>query len=61
MSKSKEYQRIGYKEELEEPIINTLIKNPIIIKINTQNIEYCTIIEILLPLIKLFNNLFYLW
>ncbi len=61
MSKSKEYQRIGYKEELEEPIINTLIKNPIIIKINTPNIEYCTIIEILLPLIKLFNNLFYLW
>ncbi len=30
--KSKEYERIGYKEELEEPKINTLIKNPIIIK-----------------------------
>ena len=34
--KSKEYERIGYKEELEEPKINTLIKNPIIIK--TDNI-----------------------
>ena len=31
--KSKEYERIGYKEELEEPKVNTLIKNPIIIKI----------------------------
>ena len=30
--KSKEYERIGYKEELEEPKVNTLIKNPIIIK-----------------------------
>ena len=30
--KSKEYERIGYKEELKEPKINTLIKNPIIIK-----------------------------
>ena len=59
--KSKEYERIGYKEELEEPKINTLIKNPIIIKISTPNMEYCTIIEFLLPLIKLFNNLFYLW
>ena len=33
--KSKEYERIGYKEELEEPKINTLIKNPIII--NNKN------------------------
>ena len=30
--KSKEYERIGYKEELEKPKINTFIKNPIIIK-----------------------------
>ena len=37
--KSKEYERIGYKEELEEPRINTLIKNPIIIKTNTPNEE----------------------
>ena len=34
--KSGEYERIGYKEELEEPKVNTLIKNPIIIK--TDNI-----------------------
>ncbi len=34
--KSKEYERIGYKEELEEPKINTLIKNPIIIKTNNE-------------------------
>ena len=33
--KSKEYERIGYKEELEELKVNTLIKNPIII--NTKN------------------------
>ena len=33
--KSNEYERIGYKEELEEPKVNTLIKNPIII--NTKN------------------------
>lgn len=30
--KSKEYERIGYKEELSKPKINTLIKNPILIK-----------------------------
>lgn len=30
--RSNEYERIGYKEELENPKINTLIKNPIIIK-----------------------------
>jgi len=30
--KSKEYERIGYKEELSEPKVNTLIKNPIVIK-----------------------------
>ena len=34
--KSKEYERIGYKEELEEPKVNTLIKNPIIIKSNSN-------------------------
>ncbi len=34
--KNKEYERIGYKEELEEPKVNTLIKNPIVIK--TKNI-----------------------
>ena len=33
--KSNEYERIGYKEELEEPKVNTLIKNPIII--NTKS------------------------
>ena len=33
--KSNEYERIGYKEEIKEPKINTLIKNPIII--NTKN------------------------
>jgi len=30
--KSNEYERIGYKEELENPKINTLIKEPIVIK-----------------------------
>ena len=35
--KSKEYERVGYKEELEEPRINTLIKNPIIIKTNNPS------------------------
>ncbi len=30
--KSKEYERIGYKEELSEPKVNTLIKEPIVIK-----------------------------
>ena len=34
--KSNEYERIGYKEELEEP---NLIKNPIIIKTNNPNEE----------------------
>ena len=37
--KSKEYERIGYKEELEEPRINTLIKNPIMIRTNNSNEE----------------------
>ncbi len=32
--KSKEYERIGYKEELSEPKVNTLIKEPIIINTN---------------------------
>ena len=35
--KSKEYERIGYKEELEKPKVNTFIKNPIIIKTNNTN------------------------
>ena len=30
--RSNEYERIGYKAELEEPKVNTLIKNPVIIK-----------------------------
>ncbi len=30
--KSKEYERIGYKEELSEPKVNTLIKDPIVIQ-----------------------------
>ena len=34
--KSKEYERIDYKEELEEPKINTLIKNPIVIKTDME-------------------------
>ena len=37
--KSNEYERIGYKEELEDPKISTLIKNPIIIKTNNSNEE----------------------
>ena len=35
--KSKEYERIGFKEELKEPKVNTLIKNPIIIRNNNKN------------------------
>ena len=34
--KFNEYERIGYKEELEEPKINTFIKNPIIIKVGNK-------------------------
>ena len=37
--KSKEYERIGYKQELEGPKINTLIKNPIIIKVDNPDIK----------------------
>ena len=37
--KTKEYERIGYKEELKEPKISTLIKNPIIIKIDNLDIK----------------------
>ena len=37
--KSKEYEIIGYKEDLEEPKINTLIKNPIIIKTNNPHVK----------------------
>ena len=32
--KNNEYERIGKKQELEKPKVNTLIKNPIIIKTN---------------------------
>ena len=35
--KSNEYERIGYKGELEEPKINTFIKNPIMIKVKDKN------------------------
>ena len=35
--KSKEYEIIGYKAELEEPKVNTLIKNPILIKVKNKN------------------------
>ena len=35
--KSKEYERIGEKAELEEPKVNTLIKNPILIKVKNKN------------------------
>ena len=35
--KSKEYERIGFKEELEEPKVSTLIKNPIMIKVKDKN------------------------
>ena len=30
--KSNEYERIGYKEEIEKPKVNTLIKNPVIVR-----------------------------
>ena len=35
--KTKEYERIGEKTELEEPKVNTLIKNPILIKVKNKN------------------------
>ena len=35
--KSKEYERIGNKIELKEPKVNTLIKNPILIKVKNKN------------------------
>ena len=35
--KSKEYERIGEKTELKEYKINTLIKNPILIKVKNKN------------------------
>ncbi len=35
--KSKEYERIGKKQELEKPKVNTLIKNPILIKVKNKN------------------------
>ena len=39
--KSNEYERIGEKTELEEPKVNTLIKNPILIKVKNKKLtEY---------------------
>ena len=35
--KSNEYERIGNKIELEKPKVNTLIKNPILIKVKNKN------------------------
>ena len=35
--KLKEYERIGNKIELQEPKVNTLIKNPILIKVKNKN------------------------
>ena len=35
--KNNEYERIGKMEELEEPKVNTLIKNPILIKVKNKN------------------------
>ena len=37
--KSNEYERIGKKQELENPKVSTLIKNPVIIKTNDSNKE----------------------
>ena len=41
--KSKEYERLGKDVNVEEPKVNSLIKNPILIKVNNKNeklIEY---------------------
>ena len=35
--KTKEYERLGEKTELEEPKVDTLIKNPILIKVKNKN------------------------
>ena len=35
--KTKEYERLGEKIELEEPKVDTLIKNPILIKVKNKN------------------------
>ena len=35
--KSKEYERIGNKVEVEELKVNSLIKNPILIKVKNKN------------------------
>ena len=35
--KSKEYERIGKDADFEEPKVNTLIKNPILIKVKNKN------------------------
>ena len=61
--KSNEYGRIGYKEELKEPKINTLIKNPIIIntrkKVDDEISEYALhqfILEDMENFLKEFGN-----
>ena len=35
--KSKEYERIGYKEKIEKPKVESLIKNPILIKVKNKD------------------------
>ena len=37
--KSKEYERIGKNIKLEEPKVNNLIKNPILIKVKNKNVK----------------------
>ena len=55
--KSNEYERIGYKEELEEPKVNTLIKNPIIINTKVkidENVKEYTLHNLILEDIENF-------
>ena len=35
--KSKEYERIGYKEKIEKPKVESLIKNPILVKVKNKD------------------------
>ena len=35
--KLKEYERIGFKDQLDNPKVNTLVKNPIVIKTKNKN------------------------
>ena len=48
--KNNEYERIGKMEELEEPKVNTLIKNPIIIKTdkNIDKVSECVLHNLIL-------------